>query len=221
MTKQPNSYDRPRQALLNAIANSFPPQTLKKLSLACGRNHAYLQQYIERGSPLILPEDIRHKLAKMLDIPHQTLMTADLENEIAKSPNRQKSDRMVSISFLDHPQHAGMRLQAWKISDHMLNDMGFIHLSGLVLVQSGDNAVNASVRLGDFAVVDQSDRDPLQAGLFAIDARDHIKLRFLEKPNPDDDIIFIRHSSQDEGGFTQMASSIKIIGRAFWKLCLI
>ncbi len=40
--------------------------TLKDLSLALGRNHAYLQQFIQRNTPRVLPEDAREKLAKLL-----------------------------------------------------------------------------------------------------------------------------------------------------------
>jgi phage repressor protein C with HTH and peptisase S24 domain len=41
---------------------------LKNLSLAIGRNHAYLQQYLMRGSPRELPETARHGLAPLLGV---------------------------------------------------------------------------------------------------------------------------------------------------------
>ena len=70
-------------------------------------------------------------------------------------------------------------------------------------------------------MIDQTDKNPHHTGLFAIDGSDHIKLRFLEKPHPDADTVFVRHAPDDQGGFTMSLSSINIIGRAFWKLCLI
>lgn len=221
MTDPLNSYDRPRQALINAISNSSPPRTLKQLSLACGRNHAYLQQYIERRSPLHLPEDIRHKLAAMLGISQETLMSAELEDEISKQFQKGKSDSMANIAFLDHPQHAGLKLQSWKMSHHMLNHLGYKNLSTLTLVQIGDDAANAMIAMGNFAIIDTSDNSALHAGCFAIDAGDHIKLRFLEQPDAKIDMIYVRHSSHDQEGFTLTASSLNIIGRAIWKLCLI
>ncbi|MDC1115247.1 hypothetical protein OAT37_00685 [Alphaproteobacteria bacterium] len=221
MTKRYHSYDRPRQALLNAISKCSPPQTLKQLSLACGRNHAYLQQYVERGSPLSLPEDIRHKLAAMLDVPHESLMSEQLENELSKQPKRRKNDTITTVAFLDHPQHAGFDRQPWKMSGHLLTSMGYKNLSALALVQVGDNAIKPTANLGDFAIIDQTDKNPQHAGLFAIDGSDHIKLRFLEQPHPDADTVFVRHAPDDQGGFTMSLSSINIIGRAFWKLCLI
>jgi hypothetical protein len=50
----------------------------------------------------------------------------------------------------------------------------------LALVQVGDNAIKPTANLGDFAIIDQTDKNPQHAGLFAIDGSDHIKLRFLE-----------------------------------------
>ena len=42
--------DAPRKLLVDTLARR-PDLDLKNLSLAIGRNHAYLQQYLMRGSP--------------------------------------------------------------------------------------------------------------------------------------------------------------------------
>lgn len=39
---------------------------MNKLSRAIGRNSSYLQQYLKRGVPLVLPEDVREKLAPLV-----------------------------------------------------------------------------------------------------------------------------------------------------------
>lgn len=46
---------------------------LKALSEAMGRNHAYMQQYISRGSPKKLDEDARKVVSEMLGIPEEQL----------------------------------------------------------------------------------------------------------------------------------------------------
>lgn len=43
-------------------------ETLASLSSMIGRNVAYLQQFVERGTPRQLPEDIRLKLAYYLNV---------------------------------------------------------------------------------------------------------------------------------------------------------
>jgi phage repressor protein C with HTH and peptisase S24 domain len=54
-----------RKRLSDAIAAS-DVWDLKKLSLEAGRSHAYLQQFITRNSPRVLPEDVREVLARLL-----------------------------------------------------------------------------------------------------------------------------------------------------------
>lgn len=42
--------------------------SMKAASLAIDRNHAFLQQFITRGKPKVLPEADRHKLARVLQV---------------------------------------------------------------------------------------------------------------------------------------------------------
>src|SRR5438270_711308 len=46
---------------------------LKHVSLAIHRNAAYLHQFVFRGTPKVLPEDVRRALAEQLDIDEDTL----------------------------------------------------------------------------------------------------------------------------------------------------
>ncbi len=59
--------DAPRKLLVDTLTRR-PDLDLKNLSLAVGRNHAYLQQYLMRGSPRELPESVRHGLAPLLGV---------------------------------------------------------------------------------------------------------------------------------------------------------
>jgi phage repressor protein C with HTH and peptisase S24 domain len=47
--------------------------TPKEVSLAIGRNHAYLQQFLKRGIPKQLPEEARHALADYFGIEQKDL----------------------------------------------------------------------------------------------------------------------------------------------------
>jgi len=49
--------------------------SMKEASERIGRNHAYLQQFLERGVPLKLPEEVREKLAPLLDLTPDQLKT--------------------------------------------------------------------------------------------------------------------------------------------------
>jgi transcriptional regulator with XRE-family HTH domain len=47
--------------------------SLAEVSRAIGRNHAYLQQFVRRGTPKALPEDARHALARFFEIDESEL----------------------------------------------------------------------------------------------------------------------------------------------------
>lgn len=51
--------------------------SLASLSRFVGKNDAYLQQFIMRGSPRRLPEDIRLKLAQRLQVDERLLGARD------------------------------------------------------------------------------------------------------------------------------------------------
>jgi phage repressor protein C with HTH and peptisase S24 domain len=48
-------------------------ETLKSASMKLGRNHAYLQQFVQRGTPARLPEDVRRDLAALLGVAEDAL----------------------------------------------------------------------------------------------------------------------------------------------------
>ena len=48
-------------------------ETLKSASEKLGRNHAYLQQFVQRGTPARLPEDVRRDLAALLGVEEDAL----------------------------------------------------------------------------------------------------------------------------------------------------
>lgn len=51
--------------------------SLAELSRVAGRNAAYIQQYVERGTPKALPEDVRLAIAKRLNMDERLLGARD------------------------------------------------------------------------------------------------------------------------------------------------
>jgi phage repressor protein C with HTH and peptisase S24 domain len=58
--------------------------SMKDASLRIGMSHSYLQQFLKRGVPAQLPEDVRAALAELLKVPE-----ADLRGTSAKLPKRE------------------------------------------------------------------------------------------------------------------------------------
>lgn len=48
-------------------------ESLAALSRLVGKNAAYLQQFVTRGSPERLPEDVREKLARYFEVDERLL----------------------------------------------------------------------------------------------------------------------------------------------------
>jgi repressor LexA len=69
-----------RAALLALVAEQG--LGLAELSRVIGRNEAYLQQYLQRGSPRLLAESDRAKLARYLDVPETRLGGPEIEGVV-------------------------------------------------------------------------------------------------------------------------------------------
>jgi hypothetical protein len=62
---------------------------LKAVSLAIGRNHAYLQQYIRTGKPRYLPEGVREALVRVVpNLDGDRLKPPPLELKLASAKKR-------------------------------------------------------------------------------------------------------------------------------------
>lgn len=65
--------------------------SLSEVSTQIGRNHAYLQQFLERGIPRTLPERIRPALASILQVNENDLRDDAAGTTIALRPGRTRS----------------------------------------------------------------------------------------------------------------------------------
>ena len=81
--------DAARKLLVDTLARR-PDLDLKNLSLTIGRNHAYLQQYLMRGSPRELPEAARHGLAPLLGVSPDDLRST--------APPRPAGSRAICVA---------------------------------------------------------------------------------------------------------------------------
>lgn len=84
--------DAPRAMLVSQI--EMRDLNLSKLSLAIGKSHSYLQQYLRRGIPRTLPEDVREKLAAVLQVHPEALRGA----VPGKGAPRQAAEDAIAIT---------------------------------------------------------------------------------------------------------------------------
>lgn len=82
-TQDPSKLDGPRRALYDAVFAQG--HDLASLSRRLERNHAYLNQYLWRGTPVRLPEIERKKLAGILEIDESALRIGGSVKPVDKS----------------------------------------------------------------------------------------------------------------------------------------
>src|SRR5215467_9994417 len=63
--------DAARSAIVSRVAELG--LSLSELSLKVGKNHAYFQQFIKRGVPNRLPEEVRGRVAEILGLDERLL----------------------------------------------------------------------------------------------------------------------------------------------------
>ena len=98
--------DAPRKLLVDMLARR-PDLDLKNLSLAIGRNHAYLQQYLMRGSPRELPEAARYGLAPLLGVtPDDLRSTAPPAAGGGSAADQRSGTTMRAADRADLPVYA-------------------------------------------------------------------------------------------------------------------
>lgn len=95
----PSSEDRVRQLVRQRVTDLR--LSLAEVSQKIGRNHAYLQQFLERGVPRDLPEKIRPALAAILDIEEAALKATGAVDGNGYAPLQ--NGRMGGAAFHQSP----------------------------------------------------------------------------------------------------------------------
>ena len=209
MTSDELSSDPVRRALLKAIEQAPQKTNLKQLSLDLGYNHAYLHQFIHRGSPRVLPEHTRHALAKTLNIPDRILRHASVlpkPNAHATTPSSET--RFVEIGYLDHRSQHRFADQSWVVPSGFLNHLSDLKAIKLIAIEERDRA-------NTIVMINTNDRSPLQAGAFALDMERSIRIRHIEQISPEEDRLHI--TGVDGHYYASTLNQQSILGRVIFK----
>ena len=201
-------------ALIAARRQSMPWLNLKWLSQQLGRNDAYLQQYLYRGSPKILPETIRHHLAELLGTDEQILREDTFRTAHDSSP-------VIAIPFYDDSQNIDRVIQHFDRYElqALFPDTD---LAQLRMVQIQDSSMAPYYAEGTAILIDRADQDISKPGIFALAFHDFHVIRSLSMLSGED-----RRDGAQQARIaafdTRIApmrtkvSELNIIGRAIWQ----
>jgi phage repressor protein C with HTH and peptisase S24 domain len=193
--------------------------TYKELSLAMGRNHAYLQQFIERDVPALLKERDRSKLAEILG-----LSEVDLGAPVKKITQAVNDNISNVPEYRVHVSAGGGSMVAsedkrrdWPFaSDYLRNELGLDRAKLAMLEVRGDS-MEPTLSSGDRVMVNMSDRQVSQPGIFVLYDGDGTVIKRVEKiPYSDPEQIVIKSDNPAHGTYTVLGELVNIVGRVVW-----
>lgn len=171
--------DAARLHLLKLIAEQ--DTDLTSVSRAIEKNHAYLQQYIQRGTPRVLPEEVREQLAARLGGSPDDFRRGPQES--AKPERTPTLGRSLTIDELDiragnasggqiqdmEDRDNGDRVIAkWQIPTNVVRAYTQAPEAAIKIIVCVGESNEPVLMPGQRVMVDTNDRIPTPPGFFAI-----------------------------------------------------
>ena len=177
--------DSVRKRLKDIFEERSEITDLKKASLAIGRNPSYLHQYLYKGVPKKLDDEVRKNLAKHLDIqPHELLPAESSLREFDYTP---KPEEFVHIPVFDVKASAGHGTLTERESIlyflsfrrdwlRMISNAPFDKLS--VIRVNGDS-MEPTLSKGDTVLVDGTQNTLRTDGIYVLQFDDYLYVKRL------------------------------------------
>lgn len=211
--------DSVRRKLVNAIGEKG--LTLKEVSLRIGRNHAYLHQFVERNIPAALKENDRVKLSELLG-----LNEADLGAPTRQPSRVSEPSNITSIAeYQVHVSAGGGALVSeenkrrnWPFAtDYLKSELG-LERSRLAIVEVRGDSMEPTLSSGDRVLVNMSDRQVSQPGIFIIYDGDGTVIKRVEKiPGSKPPKIVLISDNPLHGKYELDSEDVQIVGRVVWR----
>jgi len=202
-----SNLDSNRQRLLSLI-DSHPSYDLAGLSKLLGKNHAYLHQYIWKGSP----RELRER-------DYKTIISA-----LSGKPPVLAGDDEVLI-----PQYAfkagmggGGLVLSEESSGHFSLQKSYLNqlklgAADLISIEVEGDSMHPTLESGDQIMINRNDRNPANGGIFAIHDSDTMVVKRVEKiPTSEPAKLKLISDNKNHGTYEVLASDTNIIGRVVW-----
>lgn len=141
----------PRAVLARLVSDRG--DSLAALSRLIGRNAAYLQQYVARGSPRVLAEADRRLLAAYLGVAEQVLGGPSLSPSLVRIPRIDATASAGPGGVVEDDRLAGGEA----IDPAVLRQLG-LRAEGLSIIVARGDSMYPTIADGDEMLVDRTDR---------------------------------------------------------------
>ncbi len=174
---------------------------LRDLSRTLKKNDAYLQQYLFRGTPKILPEEYRHRLAKILNVN----ITELTPNWLKKfSPE----EEIVTIKNIETDSLDNNYIS---ISQKLLFDADFSKLENLFFFQTNTNKGMVTT------IVDVGIDKYTKPDLYLLHDKKNFFLAYIEKSQVNNSKMSIKPYLETFYPFHISSEILKVSGKALWQ----
>jgi hypothetical protein len=220
------SMDTVRRTILSAVETG--PHTLASLSKAVGKNHAYLQQFVNRGVPVELPERVRKKLSEVLGVEEQEL--GGPHEPISFHPGRIRSghiathrDNIVTVPEHDVRASAGpgtivideTEVAEWSLPRDYVRRTLSLRGNALAVIEVVGDSMEPTLHTGDKILIDLGDRNIAMPGVFALYDGDATVVKRVEKVPGTAELQLISDNPL-HSNYRVPAETVNVAGRVVW-----
>ena len=184
------------------IINKNKQFNLRDLSRIIKKNDAYLQQYLYRGTPKFLPEELRYKLSQVLktdinELTPQWLQKVSYEGEVITFQNIEKKNTTTTNVIT--------------LSKQLLTDIDFSKKEKLFFFQTIIKNFKITT------IIDISINEYLKPDLYLLNDKNTLFLAHVEMINIDTNKVSVKPYLNTFSPFQINLELLKISGRVLWQ----
>lgn len=209
--------DEVRQRLKEAI--EAKGLNYSDVSKSIGRNHAYIQQFLERGIPAKLKEGDRQKLSQLLEIPQAALGGPKVLELISDQGD------VVAVNEYEVRVSAGggslndvenIRSQ-WPFNRNYLQSELGLSSNNLAIVEVRGDSMEPTLSSGDRVLINGNDLQVSQPGIFVLfDGGGTVIKRVEHIPGSRPARLVLISDNSLHSRYEVEADDITIVGRVVW-----
>ena len=212
--------DKVRRNLLNIFRTKAKEIDMKTASLAMGRNHAYLHQFIYKGSPKNLQPADRKALAGVLGVNEELLLPTAPESGMVQL----EEGEFVPIPAYDVAASAGhgRLIQQENIRYHLcfqrnwLSRVSSAPTSELAIIHVEGDSMEPTLSDGDTVLVDLTESYPRRDGIFVIGYEDHLMVKRLRIDPVRQKLAIISDNPLYSAVEDIAPHALNVIGKVIW-----
>jgi len=184
----------------------------RSLSLAIGKNEAYLHQYINKGSPIRLPEEQRRKLASLLDVDEQELTDIKLPKIISVQAGCLKSNLIEMISPDSEQKSVGFL----SLPDSDYSAITRTSSDMVKMLRINGDCLSPTLKDGDYILADFSTQSFLMDGLYVVSLAGNLLIRRIQQISSSEFLLISDNSNYKS--VTVSSKKLSIVGKVIFAL---